>query len=497
MSEFPLLSMTIFSPLIGAILCLFAKDETNFGRGFLKAVSLLSTIITLLLAITLYYKFDFADGKVFQFEEKYQWFSGYNIGFYVGIDGIALALIMLTSFLMLVSMVCSFNSITYKLKQYFIFFLVLESLIIGAFSALDFVLFYVLFEAVLIPMFLIIGIWGSENRIYAAYKFFLYTLLGSLFLLVGVIYIYQKTGTANVLELYEIVSKFDLDVQRWLWIAFFMSFAIKIPMIPVHTWLPDAHVQAPTAGSIILAGVLLKMGGYGFIRFSVPMLPEASAYFANFVFVLSVIAIIYASLTALVQSNMKKLIAYSSIAHMGFVTAGIFAGNLNSMNGAVIQMISHGLISGGLFLAVGILSDRTHTKEIDQYGGTAKAMPIFATLLMILTISSVALPGTSAFIGEFLILLGVFQDNKLYAALAATGMVLGAAYMLWFYFKVMFGAPRNKENFGHLTEINFAEALAISAIIIVVVVIGIYPIFLMDMLKNGIAAAVTSFQLYK
>lgn len=497
MSELPLLSLTIFSPLIGVVLSLFARDETKFGQGFLKVVSLLSTGITFLLAIALYCKFDFAHGNVFQFEEKYKWFSGYNIGFYVGIDGIALALIMLTSFLMIICMLCSFNSITYKLKQYFIFFLLLEILIIGAFSALDFVLFYVLFEAVLIPMFLIIGIWGSENRVYAAYKFFLYTLLGSLFLLIAVIYIYQKTGTANVLELYDSVSKFDLNTQRWLWIAFFMSFAIKIPMVPLHTWLPDAHVQAPTAGSVILAGVLLKMGGYGFIRFSLPMLPEASAYFSNFIFVLSAIAIIYASLVAFAQTNMKKLIAYSSVAHMGFVTFGIFAGNLQSVNGAVIQMISHGLISGGLFLSVGILSDRTHTKEMEEYGGAAKAMPLFATLLMVLTISSVALPGTSAFIGEFLILLGVFETNKLYAATAATGMVLGAIYMLWFYFKVMFGLPRNKENFAHLSEINFAEAVAVSSIIIFVVAIGIYPVWLMDMLRNAVATVVTGFQLYK
>ncbi len=484
MTSFPILSLTLFTPLIGALLIfIFFNDRTKQHSHYLKIFTLFITLITFVLSLILLLKFDINSDLRFQLEEKYHWFEKYNFAFHIGIDSLSLSLILLTSFLMILCVIASWRSIQYRLKDYFIVFLLLEFLIIGAFSSLDFLLFYVLFEAVLIPMFFIIGVWGGENRIYAAYKFFLYTLFGSVFLLIAVVYIYQYAGTGNIIDITEKISKSDLTVQRWLWLAFFLSFAIKTPMWPFHTWLPDAHVQAPTAGSVILAGILLKMGGYGFLRFSLPMLPEASIYFAEGIYVLSVVAIIYTSLIAFVQENMKKLIAYSSVAHMGYATLGIFSFNYEGVTGAIIQMISHGLISAGLFLAVGIISDRTATKEISKYGGVAKSMPVFAVLLMLFTISSVAVPGTSAFVGEFLTLLAMYKVNKFYSILATSGMVLGAMYMLWLYARVMFGKVKN-ETIANLKDLNMLETVSLVPLIIFVIAIGFYPIIITDMLSK-------------
>jgi NADH-quinone oxidoreductase subunit M len=493
MNSCSLLSASMFSPLVGVLLLLFfGRDQTEAQKKHLKIISLFSSLVTFILSLLLYFKFNLNNGTKFQLEEKYHWFEKYNISFHIGIDSISLSLILLTSLLMVLCILCSWRSIHYKLKEYFIFLLLLEFLIIGVFSALDFVLFYMLFEAVLIPIFFIIGIWGGEKRVYATYKFFLYNLLGSIFLLIAMIYIYQKTGTANIIDVTEIMSQADFKIQRWLWIAFFLSFAIKIPMWPFHTWLPDAHAQAPTAGSVMLAGILLKMGGYGFLRFSLPMLPEASIYFSHLVYVLSVIAIVYASLLAFVQDDMKKLIAYASIAHMGYVTLGIFSLNNQGVSGAMIQMISHGLIFAGLFLVVGILSDRMGTTKISKYGGVTKSMPLFATLFLILTISSIALPGTSAFIGEFLTLNAMYKVNKFYSIFATSGMILGAIYMLWLYARVMFGKVKNRK-VAVLKDINLIEAVTIVPLILLVVVIGIYPAVVLDIIAQTVKSIVGVF----
>lgn len=497
MIEFPILTSMIFTPILGAIfILLFCGSNTHLQKKIIKSIALLFSLVTLVLSLCVYVQFDTSSLELFQFQEKHMWFKNYNIAYYVGVDPVSIYMIMLTTFLMVVCVICSWNTVLIKIKEYFIAFLVLESLIIGTFSALDFVLFYLFFESVLIPMFIIIGIWGSEDRVAAAYKFFLYTLFGSVFLLVGIIYIYQSLSTTNILEITEMAPKlFSIDVQKWLWIAFFLSFAIKIPMWPFHTWLPDAHVQAPTAGSVILAGVLLKMGGYGFIRFSLPMLPEASVYFSDFVYVLSIIAIVYASLLAFAQTNIKKLIAYSSVAHMGFVTLGIFSFNTQGIYGAIVQMISHGLVSGALFLSVGVLYDRTCTKNISDYGGVAQKMPVFAVILMIITLSSVAVPGTSGFVGEFLVLLGSYQVNRLYSFLAASGMLLGAIYMLWLYARVMLGNVQTGL-VKALRDLSLREMSMFIPILVFIIFIGIYPSFLMDFVSKSVDALVYNFSLY-
>jgi NADH-quinone oxidoreductase subunit M len=485
--HFPLLSAIILLPLLGALfLLLFVKEEGEVSNRNIYAMSFWTSLATFLLSLTLLVKFD-RHLINFQFEEALVWIEGYNISYHLGVDGLSIFFVILTTLLAPICIVASKGSITHRMKEYMIAFLLLESFIIGTFAALDFVLFYIFFEAMLIPMFLIIGIWGGKDRIYAAFKFFLYTLLGSLLLLLAIIYIYLKAGTTDILVLHDYLPVIlSATEQKYLWLALFAAFAVKIPMWPVHTWLPDAHVQAPTAGSVILAGILLKMGGYGFLRFSLPMLPEASVYFADFVFVLSLVAIVYTSIVALMQTDMKKLIAYSSIAHMGYVTLGIFTFNQQGVEGAVFQMISHGLISGALFLCVGILYNQTHSREIKSYGGVASKMPIFAAFFMLFTLASVALPATSGFVGEFLILLGAFKVNVLVAMIATTGVILGAVYMLWLYKRVMFGEVAN-EIVANLKDVGKRELTYLSVLGVLVILIGIYPSFILEYISVSVS----------
>jgi NADH-quinone oxidoreductase subunit M len=485
MSEFPVLSIIIFLPLIGALfLALFVKGGDKNADKNAKNAALWVTIGTFIFSLSIWSGFDYSTAS-FQFVEKYEWVKGYNVYYYLGIDGISIFFILLTTFLMPICILAGWNTITYRVREYMIAFLLLETMVIGVFCALDFVLFYLFFEAVLIPMYFIIGVWGGDNRVYASFKFFLYTLAGSVLLLVAMLYIYNIAGTTEIPVLMEKIPAFGLDIQKWLWLALFASFAVKVPMWPVHTWLPDAHVQAPTAGSVILAGVLLKLGGYGFLRLSLPLLPKASTYFAPFMFDLSVIAIIYTSLVALMQDDMKKMIAYSSVAHMGFVTLGAFALNRQGIEGSLMVMISHGLVSAALFLVVGILYDRVHTKEIKAYGGVAEKMPKFALLFMVFTMASVGLPTTSGFVGELLSMAGIFQVNKFITALAATGIILGAAYMLWLYKRVMFGEISNKA-VAAMDDIDTRELAMLLPIAILVILIGVYPAVITDLMHESV-----------
>ncbi len=464
-----LLSVLIFLPLFGAAwLMLFQCNEASSRR-----IALTTTLLTFLLSIPLWVGFD-STTPAFQFEEFSPWFEGYKINYHLGIDGISLFMVLLTTFLMPLCILCSWESVSKRVREFMIAFLVLESFVIGVFCALDLLLFYIFFEGMLIPMYLIIGVWGGANRVYAAYKFFLYTLLGSVLMLLAVLFIYLTHGTMDIPELMKLVPNYSEDVQKLLWLAMFASFAVKVPMWPVHTWLPDAHVQAPTAGSVILAGILLKMGAYGFLRFSMPMLPLATHYFAPYVFALSIIAVVYTSLVALVQEDMKKLIAYSSVAHMGFVTAGLFALNQQGVEGAIVQMISHGVVSGALFLCVGVVYDRLHTREIARYGGLVNIMPYFAFAFLFFTMASAGLPGTSGFVGEFLVILGVFKVSAKVATLIATGMVLGAAYALWLYRRVVFG-ELVKADLMKMPDLSKREWLIFLPLIIMVLWIGIYP----------------------
>lgn len=480
MSTFPLLSSLILSPVLGAIfILLFIKKEE-----IMKITALITSLITLAISSTIYLKFT-TDNPHFQLEETYLLMPSLNMFYHLGIDGISLFFIVLTAILTPLCILSSWHSINFRIKEYMVSFLILETLIMGVFSSLDLVLFYIFFETMLIPMFFLIGIWGGENRIYAAIKFFLYTLAGSLFLLVAVIYIYQTTNELNIVTLHSLVPKFSSAEQKLLWLALFISFAVKVPMWPVHTWLPDAHVQAPTAGSVILAGILLKMGAYGFLRFSLPMLPEASHFFANFVLALSAIAIVYASAVAFAQTDMKKLIAYSSIAHMGFVTMGIFTFNKIAIEGALVQMISHGVVSAALFLIVGVLYDRMHTKDINQYGGLASKMPIFSLFFMIFTMASVGLPGTSGFIGEMLVIIGTYQVSALYSVFAASSLVLGAAYMLYLYKRVVMGSITHQK-VNDLVDLSAREWLIFTPLIILTILIGIYPEFVTIVLDQAI-----------
>ena len=482
MTTLPLLSSIILCPLFGALfILLLAKDDK-----LIKIIALTSSLAALIFIAFIYSNFDKSSSN-FQLQEMHNLIKSLNMHYHLGVDGISIFFVILTAILTPLCILASWQSIKFRVKEYMIAFLLLETMVIGVFCALDFVLFYIFFEAMLIPMFLIIGIWGGEKRVYAAIKFFLYTLAGSLFLLVAIIYIYQHTGELNIPNLYALVSKFSVHEQNILWLAFFVSFAVKVPMWPVHTWLPDAHVQAPTAGSVILAGVLLKMGAYGFLRFSLPMLPEASHHFAHLIFILSAIAIIYASAVAFVQTDMKKLIAYSSIAHMGFVTIGIFTFNQLAIEGALFQMLSHGVVSSALFLCVGVLYDRMHSKEISHYGGVVTKMPIFALFFMIFTMASVGLPSTSGFIGEMLVVIGTYQVSKLYAALAATSLVFGAIYMLWLYKRVIFGVVSNPE-VEKLNDLNCREWLIFVPLIILTFLMGIYPSIITDVLHAPVMA---------
>jgi len=469
-----LLTVLILLPLIGAlVIALAGRGTAEEAASEARYIALFTTLATFALSIPLWTGFDPANAG-FQFVETHSWFVGLNINYHLGIDGISLFMVLLTTFLMPICILCSWESITMRTRAFMINFLILESMVIGVFAALDAVMFYLFFEGMLIPMYLIIGVWGGKNRIYAAYKFFLYTLAGSVLFLVAIIYLYMHFGTTSIPDLIAQAPKLPLSTQRWLWLAMLASFAVKVPMWPVHTWLPDAHVQAPTAGSVILAGILLKMGAYGFLRFSLPMLPEASHYFTWLIYGLSIVAVIYTSLVALMQEDMKKLIAYSSVAHMGFVTIGIFTMNMQGLQGAMVQMISHGLVSGALFLCVGVVYDRMHTREISAYGGVVNVMPKYAMYFMFFTMASVGLPVTSGFVGEFLVLLGAFKANTWVAFFAATGVVLGAAYMLWLYRRVVFGEITNPE-VHHMTDMGARELTIFIPIVVLVLWIGIAP----------------------
>ncbi|MBY0462258.1 MAG: NADH-quinone oxidoreductase subunit M [Alphaproteobacteria bacterium] len=466
----PLLSLIIFLPVSGIFFISLIKEEDTRNA---KAVALWISSLTFLMSLVLLFQFDSYNSE-YQFVEKHIWIEAYNIHYHLGIDGISLFFILLSTFLTPFCILVSWNSIQKRVREYMMAFLLLETLMIGVFCALDVLLFYIFFEGVLIPLFLIIGIWGGERRTYACFKFFLYTLLGSVFMLIAIIKLYNEAGTTDITAMTHL--SLNPYLQKWLWISFFAGMAVKIPMWPFHTWLPDAHVEAPTAGSVLLAAVLLKMGGYGFLRFSIPLLPEASQFFAPYVFTLSVIAIIYTSLVALVQTDIKKLIAYSSVAHMGFVTLGLFTLNLVGMTGAVVQMISHGLISGALFLCVGMLYERFHTRDIASYGGLVKIMPVFSAFFMFFIFASIALPGTSGFVGEFFVLLGVFQSNLGFAFLTVLGMILGAAYSLWLYRRICFGKliPSLAEMKG-IQDLHHGERLILSSLVILILFLGIYP----------------------
>lgn len=463
MGGFPILSTMLLVPLIGAILCLILKGQAA------RSVALLATLINLGLGVLLWLNYDIG-GAQWQFTEQADLFAGFQYA--LGIDGISLMLIMLSVFLMPICIGASWDAIKTRIGEYMAAFLVMETLMIGTFAAQDIFLFYIFFEAGLIPMYLIIGIWGGDNRIYASYKFFLYTLLGSVLMLIAMFWMVNVAGTSSIPALMQ--YDFAPEVQTWLWLAFFASFAVKMPMWPVHTWLPDAHVQAPTAGSVILAGVLLKLGGYGFIRFSLPMFPEASAQFAWLVFALSMVAVVVTSLIALVQADMKKLIAYSSVAHMAIVTVGLFAFNVQGLEGAMIVMLSHGLVSGALFLCVGVIYDRLHTREIDRYGGLSINMPAYATLFLLFTMASIGLPGTSGFVGEFLSLAGIYQVSSWVAFVCTTGIILGAGYMLWLYRRVAFGPQKNADA-AALPDLSIREYALLTPIAAVVLWMGVYP----------------------
>ncbi len=485
------LSITTFLPLVGAlfILVLIKGEEQDVARNA-RWAALFTSLATFAASLIVLAGFDGSTAD-FQLVEKIAWIPGFNINYEMGVDGISIWFVLLSTLLTPLCILASWEAIKTRVREYMIAFLVLETMMVGMFCALDIVVFYIFFEGVLIPMFLIIGIWGGARRIYAAFKFFLYTLLGSVLMLVAILVMYWQAGATSIETL--MAYGFDPGLQTWLWLAFFASFAVKVPMWPVHTWLPDAHVEAPTAGSVILAGVLLKMGGYGFLRFSLPMFPEASAFFAPLVFWLSVIAVVYTSLVALVQQDMKKLIAYSSIAHMGFVTAAIFSVNEQAISGSVIQMLSHGLVSGALFLCVGVIYDRMHTRDIDRYGGLVERMPKYALIFMLMTMASVGLPGTSGFVGEFLILVGAYQESTWLAVGLATGMVLGAAYMLYLYRRVVFG-KLTKEDLLTIKDMTPREVAIFAPLIILVLWMGIYPSTFLDPIEVSVQKVVADYQ---
>jgi NADH-quinone oxidoreductase subunit M len=487
--NFPILSSITLLPILGAILIFIFNNKTNENKNVIY-VSLFTSVVTLFLAFFLWYAFDKSSPE-FQFVEEKNWISGY-IKFKFGIDGISILFIVLTAFITPICLISCINSIKTRLKEFLIAILVLESFMIGVFCSLDLVIFYLFFEAGLIPMFLIIGIWGGPKRVYAAFKFFLFTLLGSVLMLVAIISIYWITGTTDLTEIFKI--KIPIKYQYILWLAFFSSFAVKMPMWPVHTWLPDAHVEAPTAGSVILAAILLKMAGYGFLRFSIGMFPVASDYFVPLVFILSIIAIIYTSLVALMQEDMKKLIAYSSVAHMGFVTLGIFTFTTQGIEGSIFQMLSHGLISAALFLCVGVLYDRIHSRLISSYGGIVNILPKYSLVFAIFMLGAIGLPGTSGFVGEILILLGAFQKNFLVAILASIGVILGAAYMLWLYKRVIFGKLEKKE-LTELKDLNLSEGLVLFLLAGLTLFFGFYPNLILDTIHVSVDKLINDYQM--
>lgn len=488
MTDWPILSTVTFLPLIGALLIFLIKDEGEAARRNIRNVALLTTVFVFILSLVVWAGFD-NENAGFQMVEKIEWLGG-GISYHMGVDGISVLFVVLSAFLMPFCILASWVSVQKRLKEYMIAFLILETLMIGVFCALDLFLFYVYFEASLIPMFIIIGVWGGERRVYASFKFFLYTLLGSVLMLIAIMAMYWQAGTMDIVELHKF--NFPASMQTWLWLAFFASFAVKMPMWPVHTWLPDAHVEAPTAGSVILAGILLKLGGYGFIRFSLPMFPLASADFAPLVFTLSVIAIIYTSLVAFVQTDIKKLIAYSSVAHMGYVTMGIFAANEQGLQGAIFQMLSHGIVSGALFLGVGVVYDRMHTREIAAFGGLVNNMPKYAVAFLILTMANVGLPGTSGFIGEFLTLFGVFRVNTWIAVLATSGVIFSAVYALWLYRQVIFGAL-TKESLKGLLDLSPREKLILYPLVALTIFFGVYPMPVFDVTAGAVHALINQY----
>jgi NADH-quinone oxidoreductase subunit M len=476
MSDWPLLSLVIFLPLAGAGFILLIRGEPEVVAQNARAVALWTSGITFLLSLLIWGNFD-PSTHDYQMVEQAEWFVGFNINYYVGVDGISLWFVILSTLLTVVCVISSWHSIHSRVKEFMVAFLIMDTFMVGVFCALDMVLFYIFFEGILIPMFLIIGIWGGPNRVYSAFKFFLYTLAGSVLFLVAILVLYFHEGTTDIPTL--MAASYSPTLQRWLWLAMFASFAVKIPMWPFHTWLPDAHVEAPTAGSILLAGVLLKLGGYGYLRFSLPMLPDASEFFTPLIYTMSVVAVIYTSLVALMQEDMKKLIAYSSIAHMGVVTIGIFTPSALGLDGSIFLMLSHGIVSGALFMGVGVVYDRLHTHEIARFGGLVERMPVYSAVFMLFLLASVALPGTSGFVGEILVIVGVFAFNSWVALLATTGAFLGVAYMLWMYRKVFFGALV-KDDLKAFKDLRPNEIIAFVPLIVITLLMGIYPALFLD-----------------
>jgi NADH-quinone oxidoreductase subunit M len=488
MLSWPILSVVTFLPVAGAIFIAFLRDDETGARNA-RWAALWTTLITFAISLILVWRFDLASAD-FQFLEKRPWLGG-AITYSMGVDGISLPFVILTTALMPISILASWTSIQSRVREYMIAFLVLETLMVGTFCALDLVLFYLFFEGGLIPMFLIIGVWGGPRRVYASFKFFLYTLLGSVLMLLAIMAMYWEAGTTDIPTLLQ--HAFPRTLQTWAWFAFLASFAVKMPMWPVHTWLPDAHVEAPTAGSVILAAILLKMGGYGFLRFSLPMFPQASLEFAPLIYALSVVAIVYTSLVALVQEDVKKLIAYSSVAHMGFVTMGLFAMTAQGVAGGIFQMISHGIVSAALFLCVGVIYDRMHTREIAAYGGLVNRMPVYAFAFLVFSLANVGLPGTSGFVGEFLTLLGTFRVNNWVATLATLGTILSAAYALWLYRKVIFGRL-TKPSLFHIQDVGWREIVVLAPLVILTIVFGIYPKPVLDVSAVSVTQLIDNFQ---
>ena len=489
MSSWPILSITTFLPILGVLFIFCLNGDDEIVRRNARWAALWATLVTFAVSLMLVWRFD-PSSPEFQFVEKHAWLAGLA-SYHMGVDGISLPFVILTTGLMPLCIIASWEVIQTRVKEYMVAFLVLETLMIGTFSALDLVLFYLFFEGGLIPMFLIIGVWGGPRRVYASFKFFLYTLLGSVLMLLAIMAMYWQAGTTDIPTLMKYA--FPHGMQTWLWLAFFASFAVKMPMWPVHTWLPDAHVEAPTAGSVILAAILLKMGGYGFLRFSLPMFPHASMDLAPLVFALSVIAIVYTSLVALVQEDMKKLIAYSSVAHMGFVTMGIFALTTQGIAGGIFQMISHGIVSAALFLCVGVVYDRMHTREISAYGGLVNNMPLYAVVFLIFTMANVGLPGTSGFVGEFLALVGTFKSNIPVATLATIGVILSACYALWLYRKVVFGTL-TKPALARLRDMGPREIFVFAPLVALTILFGVYPKPVLDMSAASVAQLLENYQ---